>query len=211
MYTDRPKPEIVGISQARLPSAIGHSSKMASAADLPPSSRSDRAAHRFEPLNDRRWDTFLTKHSRASVFHSTPWLKALNQTYGYPVVGYTTSAPGEQLENALVFCRVESWLTGRRLVSLPFSDHCEPLVDRNEDLQVLVNAVQEETRREKWRYVEIRPLTPLTVTMSLHVATTQYSFHELDLRFDLETIFRNLHKNSIQRKIRRAEREKLCY
>jgi len=95
------------------------------------------------------------------------------------------------------------------LVSLPFSDHCEPLVDRNEDLQILVNAVEEETRREKWRYVEIRPLTPLTVATSLRVATTQYSFHELDLRSGLETIFRNLHKDSIQRKIRRAEREGL--
>lgn len=197
--------------QARLISEIGLGSKMASAADLAPSTCIHRAAHGFEPLNDPRWDIFLTRHSSASVFHSSPWLKALNQTYGYPVVGYTTSAPGEDLENALVFCRVESWLTGRRLVSLPFSDHCEPLVDRNEDLQILVNAVEEETRREKWRYVEIRPLTPLTVTTSLHVATTQYSFHELDLRFDLETIFRNLHKDSIQRKIRRAEREKLCY
>ena len=37
------------------------------------------------------------------------------------------SPPDEPLENGFLFCRVESWLTGRRLVSLPFSDHCEPL------------------------------------------------------------------------------------
>jgi hypothetical protein len=145
------------------------------------------------------------------MFHSSPWLKALNQTYDYEVVGYTTSAPGEELENAMVFCRVESWLTGRRLVSLPFSDHCEPLVDREEDLQVLVAWLEQETRREKWRYMELRPLTPIAIGTSLNVATTNYAFHELDLRPNLETLFRNLHKDSTRRKIRRAEREKLCY
>jgi len=170
-----------------------------------------RIAHRFYPLSDDRWDRFLCKHERASLFHSSPWLKALNLTYGYRVVGYTTSVPGEELQNAMVFCQVESWLTGRRLVSLPFSDHCEPLVDREEDLHVLIAAIEEETRREKWRYFEIRPLTPMTVATSLHTATTHYTFHELDLQSDLETIFANLHKDSIQRKIRRAEREELRY
>jgi hypothetical protein len=166
--------------------------------------------HQFSPLNDTRWDTFLARHVRASLFHSSPWLKALNQTYGYPVVGYTTSAPGEELKDAVVFCRVESWLTGRRLVSLPFSDHCEPLVDRQEDLQVLIASLEEKTWREKWNYMEMRPLTPITVATPLR-ATTHYTFHELDLQGDLGTIFRNLHKDSIQRKIRRAEREKLSY
>ena len=170
-----------------------------------------RVAHQFYPLSDARWDRFLDRHARSSAFHSTPWLKALKQTYDYEVVGYTTSAPDEELENALIFARVESWLTGRRLVSLPFSDHCEPLVDRQEDLQVLIAAVEEELRREKWRYFEIRPLQPMAIRTSLHTTTTRYTFHELDLQSDLETIFQNLHKDSVQRKIRRAEREKLAY
>ena len=44
----------------------------------------------------------------------------------------TTSPPGTDLQDALVFCKVRSWVTGRRLVSLPFSDHCEPLVENAE-------------------------------------------------------------------------------
>ena len=160
-------------------------------------------AHRFDPLNDHRWDAFLARHPRASLFHSTPWLKALNQTYGYPVIGYTTAAPNEELTNAMVFCRVESWLTGQRLVSLPFSDHCEPLVEQQDDLQALIASVEEETRREKWRYFEVRPLTPIQASTSLRLTTLGYRFHELDLRPDLATIFANLHKDSTQRKIRR--------
>ncbi len=40
----------------------------------------------------------------------------------------TTCAPDAPLTDGVVFCEVDSWLTGRRLVSLPFSDHCEPLL-----------------------------------------------------------------------------------
>jgi len=170
-----------------------------------------RIARRFDPLTDARWDTFVNKHHRASLFHSSPWLEALNRTYGYKVTGYTTSAPSEELENAMIFCRVESWLTGRRLVSLPFSDHCEPLVDHQDDLQALVALLEEEMRRAKWRYIEVRPFAPIDVPPSLHSRNIHYNFFEVDLRPDLETIFRNLHKDSIQRKILRAQREKLCY
>ena len=85
-------------------------------------------AHSFDPLRDRRWDNYIGSEPRSSVFHSRAWLLALNRTYQYQPVAFTTSAPDEALQNAIVFCRVKSWLTGKRLVSLPFSDHCEPLV-----------------------------------------------------------------------------------
>ena len=94
-------------------------------------SREAKVSNCIEPLKDLRWEPFLARHPRASVFHSSAWLAALHRTYGFQPIAYTTSSAGEDLENAMVFCRVESWLTGRRLVSLPFSDHCEPLVDRS--------------------------------------------------------------------------------
>jgi Acetyltransferase (GNAT) domain len=110
-----------------------------------------------------------------------------------------------------VFCRVESWLTGRRLVSLPFSDHCEPLVDTEQDLHPLAVALEEDVQREGWHYVETRPVGAFNLPTLLRGSVTQYSFHELSLSDDLQTIFRNFHKDSIQRKIRRAERERLTY
>jgi CelD/BcsL family acetyltransferase involved in cellulose biosynthesis len=167
--------------------------------------------HRLDPLSDSRWDSFLKENPRASLFHSTPWLQALHRTYGYIPVGYTTSAPGEKLENAIVFCRVESWLTGRRLVSLPFSDHCEPLVDRPGQFAALIAALEKNTKEGKWRYAELRSFNAVPHQCSLHVSTTGYMFHEIDLQPSLEELFSRFHKDSIQRKIRRAEREKLDY
>jgi Acetyltransferase (GNAT) domain len=179
--------------------------------DAKPSVVQPKAAHCIEPLQDLRWDEFVWRHPRASVFHSSAWLEALSRTYGYKPIAYTTSSAGQRLENGIVFCRVESWLTGRRLVSLPFSDHCEPIVDGPEDLEALVVALEQEVRRGRWRYIEMRPLHRFEIVTSLRQTTVPYTFHQLDLKPDIDTLFRNCHKNSTQRKIVRAEREGLRY
>jgi CelD/BcsL family acetyltransferase involved in cellulose biosynthesis len=178
---------------------------------VPESTVVPKVAHVIKPLLDARWDGFLRRHSSASVFHSTAWLNALSRTYGYESIAYTTSSPGQDLENALVFCRVESWLTGRRLVSLPFSDHCDPLVTSNQELAVLTGAVEQECRLRRWSYLEMRPLCPIEMATSLRNTEVAYAFHRLDLEPSIDSIFGNFHKSSIQRKIRRADRERLQY
>src|ERR1700693_4673560 len=78
----------------------------------------------LDPLRDPRWLELIKKHPAASVFHSREWLSALRLAYGYEPVVYTNCEPSAELTSGIVFCKVRSWLTGRRLVSLPFSDHC---------------------------------------------------------------------------------------
>jgi CelD/BcsL family acetyltransferase involved in cellulose biosynthesis len=175
------------------------------------SHQSSKAVYQIEPLQDPRWDGLVERHPRASLFHSRAWLEALRRTYGYEPIAYTTSPPGELLRNALVLCRVESRLTGRRLVSLPFSDHCEPLVQHADELQSLLQKLQEESQTGQWRYIEIRPLALPYTTAPLPYASARYTLHRLDLKPDLQTIFGAFHKDSIQRKIKRARREGLTY
>jgi len=165
--------------------------------------------YEIDPLKDLRWGELLQRHPRSSVFHTVAWLESLYWTYGYQPIALTTSPPGQALENALLFCNVESWLTGRRLVSLPFSDHCEPLVDDPIDLHGLFAALEGQFRQKHWRYIEIRPVQKLPPTEDFFHESETYCFHQLDLRPDLDTLFRGFHKDSTQRKVRRAEREGL--
>ncbi|MBZ5539512.1 MAG: peptidoglycan bridge formation glycyltransferase FemA/FemB family protein [Acidobacteriia bacterium] len=165
--------------------------------------------HQIDPIKDPRWEVFLERHPCSSVFHSAAWLAALHKTYGYEPVAYTTTRPGTELENGLVFCRIDSWLTGRRLVSLPFSDHCHPLVDRQENLVSLLQGLQRIQVDERLKCIEIRPLESSTIEWGNFAAAESVYLHKVDLRPSLEQLFRNLHKDSIQRKIRRAEREGL--
>src|SRR2546426_10111582 len=113
--------------------------------------------YQLDPLGDARWGDFLEGHQGTSVFHTPQWLQALRRTYGYQPVAFTTSAPGEELRSGMVFCRIDSFLTGRRLVSLPFADHCEPLRDSPGDLIEILTFLISELYKANWRYVEIRP------------------------------------------------------
>ena len=170
-----------------------------------------QGCYEFDPLADPRWRPFVESHSRASVFHTTAWLEALRRTYGYKPRALSTCPPGVELRNALVFCRIDSWLTGRRLVSLPFSDHCDPLADSTADLAALIGSLEAELGREDLRYIESRPIQVLDTTGLGPCSAYSYCFHQIDLTPDLATLFRGCHKNCAQRKIRRAEREGLAY
>jgi hypothetical protein len=175
------------------------------------SSASRLTVFELDPLSDPRWDPFVANHPRASIFHTTAWLQALQRSYGYKPVAYSTTPAGQHLQNAFAFCRINSWLTGKRLVSLPFSDHCEPLVGSPGDLHAIFLELERQARAGDWQYVELRPISPVELSTSLFHSTNRYHFHRLDLRPDLDIIFSNFHKDSIQRKIRRAEREGLGY
>jgi lipid II:glycine glycyltransferase (peptidoglycan interpeptide bridge formation enzyme) len=167
--------------------------------------------HSLDPLTDPRWAALVEAHPQASVFHSPKWLRALRAVYGYEPGVVTTAAPGETLTNGLVYCRVQSWVTGKRLVSLPFSDHCQPLANGADELEVLVRQMKNRVKRERWKYFELRPVSGEPGGQTGLIPLVRYYFHALDLRPTSEQLFQKFHKDCIQRKIRRAEREKLHY
>ncbi len=165
--------------------------------------------YQTDPTIDARWAEFVERHPRASVFHTVGWLKALQRTYGYEPVAFTTSSPTDDLKNGLVFCRINSWLTGRRLVSLPFSDHCEPLCDSAEEENFLSRHLQNVLEQQKWKYIEVRPINgnfELKDDGIGFVPAATYFLHTLKLRPDLNELFQTLDRDSVQRRIQRAQR-----
>jgi hypothetical protein len=190
----------------------------------------------IDPLHDRRWPSLVARHPYGSVFHTPSWLEALRRTYGYTTVALTSCPPGVELVDGIPFCEVKSWINGSRLVSLPFSDHCQPLLRNMGDLAPFTECLREDRGRSGWEYVELRLARETKLdSQSASVAATsggqrdegtptgmsdsasnfakyeEYNFHRIDLRPDLEAIFENFHKSCIQRKIQRAEREGLKY
>ena len=169
------------------------------------------AVYTLNPLLDSRWGDFVERHPRGSIFHTPGWLEVLRRSYGYEPIVYTTSAPGTPLVNGIVFCRISSWLTGDRMVSLPFTDHCEPLVEDPEEVKEILGSLQCALGREKFKYIELRPLCANALTETGMQKNNSFCFHALDLHAELGELFGRLQKDSIQRKIRRAEREALFY
>ena len=165
----------------------------------------------LDPLSDSRWSNLIDRHPYTSVFHTTGWLSALRRTYGYQPLVFTTSQPDAPLQNGIAFCAVRSWLTGRRLVSLPFADHCDPLVTDNETLDTIATHLDRIQSKGDWDYVELRPRAGTASRIGLAHASEQFWLHHLDLAKSENALFAGLHKDSVQRKILRASRERLEY
>jgi CelD/BcsL family acetyltransferase involved in cellulose biosynthesis len=164
----------------------------------------------LNPLRDGRWPKLVDSHPASSVFHSTEWLSALQVAYGYEPVVYTNNADSSQLTSGIVFCKVRSWLTGRRLVSLPFSDYCDPLVDTVSECDDLLAGLRQVVDGGQWDYFEVRPNRLECCICDLYGKSDRYYWHSVDLRPGIDEIFRSFHQ-SVRRKIRRAEREGLAY
>jgi CelD/BcsL family acetyltransferase involved in cellulose biosynthesis len=163
----------------------------------------------INPLKDPRWTELINRHPKASVFHTVEWLNALRSTYGYEPIVFTSSASDTWLANGLVSCDVRSWLTGHRLVSLPFSDYCEPLFDSAEELLLLVRYLQAASDKQKWSYIELRPVNGAfgeIARSEQFQSSGKYFLHRLDLGEETGSLFRNFDKDSVQRRIRHAER-----
>ena len=182
-----------------------------SAAVPVPLLRSNTVIYDIDPLRDTRWTELTARHPQASVFHTSGWLRALQATYGYEPVAFTTSAPNEDLTNAVLFCAVRSWLTGSRLVSLPFSDHCEPLVEHIDQFRSFCVYAESLRKKDQWKYVEIRSANSLLDFGSGFSESKTYCLHRLDLRPSLDALHKGFSKKGVQHRIVRAERESLTY
>ena len=83
----------------------------------------------IDPEADPRWDDFVQQHPEGSIYHHSAWKKVLEETYGFdPFYVALENKTEGTFEGIVPFMLVNSWLTGKRLVSLPFTSYCNPIV-----------------------------------------------------------------------------------
>jgi hypothetical protein len=180
---------------------------------MQPDSHVDKcgAVHRLEP-SDPGWLRLLSDHPDSSVFHTQEWANALLQTYGHRTCVLTTSPPGQAITNGVVLTSIDSRLTGRRLVSVPFADHCEPLAASQDNAAALCSGIVATLAENRFGYAELRPIRQHDASyLTPFHASRSFALHKLQLSPTLNQLFASFHKDCIQRKILRAERERLEY
>src|SRR5262245_55104821 len=96
----------------------------------------------IEPIDDRRWER-LVALKESSVFHSTVWLRVLHETYALPIYAYVLLNEENQPVAGIPYSSIQD-PRGRRLVSLPFSDFCDPLVTDAAQWNCLIEKLLEE-------------------------------------------------------------------
>lgn len=93
------------------------------------------------------------------------------------------------------------------MVSVPFSDHCEPLLDEPGAAKEIVGELRTAVEAGMWKYIEIRPRSEMAAPDAIKSPVCM--LHMLDLRPNADELLRATHKTSIQQPIKRAKREGL--
>ena len=91
----------------------------------------------FLDPSDERWLAFTTRSTAANIFHHPLWETCLADCYGYRGSVFAVLNEYSRILAGLPLMQTNSVLTGRRWVSLPFSDHCIPLYSNEAALRQL--------------------------------------------------------------------------
>jgi hypothetical protein len=102
----------------------------------------------------------------------------LQKAYGFRPL-YFTIFEGDLLSACLPVMEIDSFLTGRRGVSLPFTDYCEPIVASCEEFQELFREAAEYGKQHGWKSLELRGGGSF---LGSNPSSSTYLLHTLDLQ-----------------------------
>jgi hypothetical protein len=156
----------------------------------------------LNPLEIPEWDDLLLTNESYSFFHTAAWAKVLCESYGYKPL-YFTVIDNSKLSALIPVMEVNSLLTGRRGVSLPFTDSCPPIVSNQAHYKKIVQCIANYGKKAGWKYVECRGAQNL-----LYDATpfSHYYGHILELSENEKQTSANF-RDSTKRNIKKAIKE----
>jgi hypothetical protein len=167
-------------------------------------SRTDFLIEKIQPINPLQypnWDALVTSLPNFSFFHSVAWAKVLVETYGYAPNYFVTKGVSD-LRSLLPLMEVDSWLTGRRGIALPFTDDCEPLCPDGDSFKKLFQNAIEFGKERGWKYLACRGGRKF---FERAPASLSFYGHSLNLASGEERLFGRL-ESSVRRAIRKAEK-----
>jgi hypothetical protein len=152
---------------------------------------------RVDPTRTANWDDQIQSLG-GTVFHSAGWARVLERAYGYQPQYFTSCDEAAAIRSVLPVMEVRSWATGKRGISLPFTDECEPTGNA---FRSLFEAAIEYGRTRGWKYFECRGTEP-----PLEGATPSLSFfgHRLALKRTEAQLLAGI-ESSGRRAIRKAQ------
>ncbi len=137
-----------------------------------------------------------------TLFHSEPWRQAVEQTFDVKILEFVpTSEPG-----ARAYYSALADIRGERVVSIPFSDFCDPLIETEAGWGEFADHL-----RSYGRPVTVRPFrNPLAIEDRSFDRATDLLWHGIDLTSGADHIWDGL-KSKQRTAIRRAPKAGLSF
>jgi len=108
-----------------------------------------------KPASLPDWDAQVRSLGDSGPFHSSGWASVLCESYGFQPSYFTGKRDGK-LALVVPMMLVDSMFSGRRLVSLPFSDYCDPIYPPKGSIHPLSELIINYARSHSCKYVEWR-------------------------------------------------------
>ena len=154
------------------------------------------------PITYPGWDDLLLSCADYSFFHSSAWARVLTESYGYTPL-YVTVIENGKPQALVPMMEIKSFLIGKRGVSLPFTDFCDPIILNGAPFPELLKRIIEYGQKHGWKYLEMRGGQDFLGSNS---PSSTYWGHTLDLAKDEGQIFSGL-RDSTRRNIKKAVKE----
>ena len=155
----------------------------------------------LDPINDPGWDHVVALHRDAGCFHTSAWAKVLHKTYNHQPF-YLQFSGRHRLAALIPLMEVRSLFTGRRGISLPFSDTCEPPIFDPEAVGMVRDHLVRLAQERRWKHLEIRGGKFFQGALG---PAEKFYVHTLDLRSSAEELA-TCFASPVRRAIRKAER-----
>jgi CelD/BcsL family acetyltransferase involved in cellulose biosynthesis len=153
------------------------------------------------PITDERWMAYIYKNSQANIFHHPAWSQLLAECYGFnPKLCVVCDTNGNILAG-LPIMKIQSWLTGKRWVSLPFTDHCAPLYQDSEFMDRLVKGLFSLCSDPEFPRIELRWDLPIKPQLN---TDPRYMLNTVNLGSGPETVAARIKRKQF-RQIKVAE------
>jgi len=155
-----------------------------------------------DPTKVADWDAKIAALPGSYFFATQAWAKVLQTSYGYTPLYFAMMDSGV-MRALLPMMEVSSFLTGKRGVSLPFTDYCQPLVPHEQVFFALFDVVKHEARTRGWKYIDLRLTNGI---LKKEIPSLFFHGHVLDLNVGQEQLFRQF-TDMNRRNIRKAEKQ----
>lgn len=154
------------------------------------------------PIDYPGWDDLVISAENYSFFHSSYWAEVLNKTYRYKPI-YFISLHNHSVSFMIPIFEIKSIITGKRGVSLPFSDYCQPIANGEKKFSKILNYIIRFGEKSGWEYIEFRGGESLFQGVR---PNSMYYVHTIDLTRKEDDIYKSF-RNSNKRNIRKAIKE----
>jgi hypothetical protein len=158
----------------------------------------------INPCTHPHWDDLLHTHPKTTFFHTAAWANVLSESYNYKPLYFTIIENGK-LVGLIPVMEINSVFTGKRGVSLPFTDICHPIAAADDIFREILDCITLYGKRSGWKYFELRGGK---VFLNDVPSFADHFTHIISLTGD-EAQLNKSFRDSTRRNIKKAVREKV--